>query len=248
MTNPPRRSPRHRRHAHWPVLIAALVLGLAGAAQVYLPQYAAAQMRDALQSQLHVRAHVTVRGFIWQFAEGRFSAIAATARYVPTADLRLESVDLLWQDGQVSVPRLLSGKFTILRLGRLSARLGVSQAEAQHALDTALRGHLPQGLQLNAPAVAILPSGIVISGQVRVAGITGSIGYRLVGHLKATAGGRDLAFQPDSFEGARLNIGPLTLLRLDRLIGKTPFDWRIASVQLQPGEIIVHLRAIALHP
>lgn len=239
-----RRHARRRHPGRWIGVICLLLLALAGAAQVYAPRMAASEVETALAQQLRVHPRVTVQAPIWMLAQGAFIEVHASAGNVPTPDIRLARVDLSWRLGQLSLPAAFSGRLRILRLGHLTAQMEVEQSALQRALDTALRGKLPKGVQAASPHVSVRVQGIAFSGKVTIDKFT--LPYRLVGRLMLASGGRSLAFLPESFEGTHLSVGPLTVLQLQHVIGRSPFVWRISSVRLATGRVFVDLTAIAI--
>lgn len=244
VTRVSRRNARRRHPGRWIGVICLLLLALLGAVQFYAPRVAAAEVATALSQQLRVHPQVSVRAPIWMLMRGSFIEVRASAADVPTSDIRLAAVNLSWRLGQISLPDAFSGRLRVLRLGHLTAQMAVQQSALQQALDTALRGKLPKGVQAASPKVNVTAEGIAFSGKVTIDKFT--LPYRLVGRLVLTSGGRGIAFLPESFEGTRLNVGPLSVLQLRHVIGTSPFVWRISSVHLATGRVLVDLDAIAI--
>lgn len=244
VTRVSRRNARRRHPGRWIGVICLLLLALIGAAQLYAPRMAAAEVAAALSQQLQVHPRVSVQAPIWMLARGSFIDIRVSAKDVPTRDIRLAAVNINWRLGQISLPDALSGRLRVLRLGRLTAQMEVQEGALQQALDAALRGKLPKGVRAASPKVSVTAQGIAFSGKVTIDKFT--LPYRLVGRLVRTSGGRGLAFLPESFEGTRLNVGPLSVLQLRNVIVSSPFVWRIGSIHLKTGRVFVNLSAVAI--
>lgn len=235
-----RRRPR-RGALRWIALLAVLA-ALLGLAQFYAPRIAAAQIAAALRRDLHVQATVVVEAPLWQLAQGSFSEIQASARDVPAPDMRLASVRATWRDGRIDLADALAGRVRVLRFGQLVAQVRVEQSAVQRLLDRSLRQGLPKGVSLTPPSLAVSPGGIVISGRAQIDGF--AIPYRLLGRLVITDGGQGIAFLPQSFEGAQIHLGPVTVLRLDSLLGRAPLGLRCTAVLLGQENIVLRLTAV----